>query len=457
MTPLACAWHWAATSAAPLLPAYLRRRVRRGKEIAERLPERFGLGAARPDGRLLWLHAASVGETLSILPLIDALAAAAPRLSFLVTTGTVTSATLLARRLAPALAGRVSHRFIPLDVPGWVARFLDGWRPDAGVFVESELWPNLIGAAAGRGVPLALVNGRMSEVSARWWARAPGLARRVFAPFALVLAQTEADSTRFRALGARAESWGNLKYAAPPLPVDAAELGRLRALVAGRPVWLAASTHPGEEAIALAAHRRMASAHPGLLTVIVPRHPERGAEIAALAQGLRLARRGLAEDPAADTGVLLADTLGELGLFYRLADAAFVGGSLVPHGGQNPLEPARLGCPVLLGPNAWNFAEIVARLEDAGGLARVVPGPDPAAALAEAVSAMLTSPDRGRAQAEAAAGVAAEEAGLPQRIAAALLPLLSLRDEAGAGTPGPDMAGSVIAGPPATGIVDDRN
>lgn len=456
MMSFACLWHWTAAAAAPALPAYLRRRARRGKEIADRLPERFGAGAARPDGPLMWLHAASVGETLSILPLLDALAARAPALSFLVTTGTVTSATLLARRLTPGLAPRVAHRFVPLDVPGWVGRFLDGWRPDAAVFVESELWPNLIGATARRGIPLALVNGRMSESSGRWWSRAPGLARGVLAPFRLVLAQTEADAARLRALGASAQCWGNLKYAAPPLPVDEAELARLRGLVAGRPVWLAASTHPGEEALVLAAHRRLAPADPGLLTIIVPRHPERGAEVAAFGESLAVARRAAGQDPDAGTEVLVADTLGELGLFYRLASLAFVGGSLVPHGGQNPLEPARLGCPVLLGPHAWNFAEIVDRLTAVGGLTRIAPGADPAAALAEAVSAVLTVPDRGRAQAEAAAGIAAEEAGLPERIAAALLPLLSSRAET-AGSDGRAMVGPEHPGPPGTGIVDDRN
>ena len=457
MTPLACAWHWAAAAAAPILPVYLRRRARRGKEVAARIPERFGAGAARPPGPLLWLHAASVGETLSILPLLEVLGVAAPELFFLVTTGTVTSATLLGRRLPATLAPRVTHRFVPLDVPGWVVRFLDGWRPDAAVFVESELWPNLIAATARRRIPLALVNGRMTEKSARWWRRSAGFARKVLAPFRLVLAQTKADAARFTALGAPAQCWGNLKYAAPPLPVDAAELDRLRGLLGGRPVWLAASTHPGEEALAFAAHRRIAADHPGLLTIIVPRHPERGAEIAGLAGVLRVARRAAGEDPGPDTDVLVADTLGELGLFYRLASLAFIGGSLVPHGGQNPLEPARLGCPILLGPHAWNFTEIVDRLAAVGGLTRIAPGGDPAAALAEAVSAMLTKHDRGRTQAEAAAGVAAEEAGLPERIAAALLPLLSLRDEAAAGSDGRDMVGPETSGPPGTGIVDDRN
>lgn len=420
----ALAWRWGAAALAPLLPFHLRRRARRGKEIAERIPERWGEHAARPAGRLAWVHAASVGETVSVLPVIEAMALRDPGLSVLVTTGTVTSATLLARRIPPALAPRVIHRFVPLDVPRWAGRFLDGWRPDAAVFVESELWPNLLAAAAARGVPLALVNARMSERSARRWARAPALAREVLGRFRLVLAQSEADAARLRALGAPASCMGNLKYAAAPLPVDGAEQARLAALLAGRPAWLAASTHPGEEAIVLAAHRRLAAAHPGLLCIIVPRHPERGPEVAALAAGLGASRRAAGEDPGPGCAVHVADTLGELGLFYRLARCAFVGGSLVAHGGQNPLEPARLGCPVLVGPHTWNFAEVVARLEAAGGVLRIDPGADPAGALAEAVSPMLTNADRGRAQAEAALGVAAEQAGLPDRIAAALLPLL---------------------------------
>lgn len=455
MSAAACLWRWSAAALSPLLPPYLRRRARRGKEIPERLSERFGGGAARPAGRLVWLHAASVGETVSVLPLIEALAARDGRVSILLTTGTVTSATLFAQRLPEALASRVTHRFVPLDVPRWAARFLDGWQPDLAVFVESELWPNLIDATAARGVPMALINARMSERSAGWWARAPALARRVLGRFALVLAQTEADAARLAALGAATDCWGNLKYAAPPLPADAAELLRLRGILAGRPVWIAASTHPGEEAIVLAAHRRLAAAHPDLLTVIVPRHPHRGPEVAALATGLAVARRGAGEDPGPGTAVLVADTLGELGLFYRLGQFAFMGGSLVPHGGQNPLEPARLGCPVLTGPHTWNFAEVIGRLTAAGGLTRIDPGADPATALAEAVSAMLTTPDRGRAQAEAALGVAAEQAGLPERIAAALLPLLAGGAEDDAASRGE--SGRHGTGAPRTEQVNDED
>ncbi len=421
-------WAWrltAAAGAAALLPPYLRWRARRGKEVAARLTERRGEGASRPPGRLLWLHAASVGETLSLLPLLDALAARAPDLFLLVTTGTATSAALLAQRLPPALAARVQHRFAPLDVPRWVDRFLSEWRPDAGALVESELWPNLIRAARRRGVPLALVNARLSERSARRWRRwAPGLARELLSAFSPVLAQTPADAARFGALGARlALCLGNLKDAAAPLPADPGELARLREATVGRPVFLAASTHPGEEAIVLDAHRRMAGRLPGLLTVIVPRHPHRGAAVAAEAEGLASARRAAGETPGPGAAVYVADTLGELGLFYRLAGACLVGGSLVPHGGQNPLEPARLGCPILLGPHTANFVEPVARLLAAGGALRVE-GNDPAGALAALAGGVLSNPGRARAMAEAAAATAAAAEDLPGQMADTLLRLL---------------------------------
>ena len=408
-------WRGAAALAAPLLRAHLRRRVAGGKEEASRLAEREGYGAARPDGPLVWLHAASVGETQSALPLIGAMTAARPDLSVLLTTGTVTAARLVAAR-APQ---QVIHRYAPLDVPGWVARFLDGWRPDLGVFVESELWPNLIEAAAARGVPLALVNARMSARSARFWRLSGGSGRRLLSRFALVAAQGEADAARFAALGAAPLAWGNLKHAAPPLPVDAAELAALAAVLAGRVAWIAASTHPGEEEAALAAHRALAPRIPGLLTILAPRHPERGAEVAALAAGLPLARRSLGEAPGPETQVLLFDTIGELGLAYRLARVAFVGGSLVPRGGQNPVEPARLGLPVLVGPRHANFAETVAALRDAGALAVL---PD-AAALAPTLSDVLTDDEARRRMAEAGLAWAGTAQGLPARLAAALLGL----------------------------------
>ncbi|OJY71013.1 MAG: hypothetical protein BGP12_07410 [Rhodospirillales bacterium 70-18] len=408
------------TLASPLLRLMLARRVRRGKEIAARLPERRGIDATpRPPGRLLWLHAASVGETVSVLPVLAALP---PDMQVLMTTGTVTSAALLDRRLPElGLQTRVRHRFVPLDVPRWAGRFLDHWRPDAAAFVESEIWPNLLEGCAARGIPLMLVNARLSPRSFTRWRRLPGLARRIFGRFDRVQAQSDGDAARLRQLGARGvESPGNLKFATPPLPVRPAELDRLAALLAGRPVWLAASTNPGEEAQIIGVHRHLAADHPGLLTLIVPRHPERGAEVAALAGGLPVARRALGEDPPAAPGLWIGDTLGEMGLYYRLAPIVFVGRSLVKLGGQNPLEPARLGCAVAAGPHMFNFAEPVRVLEQHGALARVAD----ASALALWVDAMLRDPARRAAMGAAATAAASHGQDLPARVAAMLAALI---------------------------------
>ncbi len=416
----AMTWRAAATLAEPGLRVMLRRRAGRGKEVAARLPERRGVDATpRPAGTLLWLHAASVGEAESVLPVLVALARGAPEAHILLTTGTVTSAAMLARRLPlMGLDRRVLHRFAPLDVPRWAARFLDHWRPDAGAFVESELWPNLVAACRARRIPLMLVNARLSERSARAWRRAPGLARAVLEGFALVQAGSEPDAARLRALGARrVEAPGNLKLAAEALPVDEAALTRLRILLGDRPRWLAASTHPGEEALIGEVHTRLASRVPGLLTVIAPRHPERGM---AVAEALGEAPRRAAGQGPGSGGIWVADTLGELGLLYRLCGTAFVGRSLVPPGGgQNPLEPARLGCAVAVGPYTANFADAVHRLRTAGALT-VVDGP---AALASWAERMLLDEQR-RAQAgEAARRAAMGDPDLPRHVARALLGL----------------------------------
>lgn len=422
LTPTAVLWAGAATAAAPALRLWLRHRLRRGKELPDRLDERRGIDPTpRPPGRLLWLHAASVGETVSVLPVLAALQERAPDLTVLLTTGTVTSATLLGRRLRAGLEARVLHRFVPLDVPAWVARFLDHWRPDAAAFVESELWPNLLLACRRRGVEAMLLNARLSRRSFAAWRRAPGLARTVLGCFAQVQAQSELDAARLRALGARAVSApGNLKFAAPELPVDRVELARWQAQLAGRPVWLAASTHPGEEALVFDVHRALAPAYPGLLTIVVPRHPERGAVIATEAGGIALRRRALGQGPP-PAGIWLADTLGELGLWYRLAGLAFVGRSLLPPGGgQNPLEPARLGCVVAVGPHTGNFTEAVHVLEAAEALTQVAD----ADALAAWVAAMLDDPARRAAAGAAGSAAAGRTADLPARIAEALLRLL---------------------------------
>lgn len=415
----------AGTLAAPLLRRMLRRRVRIGKEIAARLGERQGFDTTpRPPGRLVWLHAASVGETRSVLPVLAALAHAAPDIVVLMTTGTVTSAALLAEQVpAMGLAARVLHRFVPLDVPAWGARFLDHWHPDAAAFVESEIWPNLLAGCTARGIPVMLVNGRMSARSFARWRLLPGVSRRLFGAFARVHAQSAEDAARLGALGARVDGPSdNLKFAAASLPVSRIELERLRRLLAGRPLWLAACTHPGEDEVVLRAHGVLAARHPGLLTIIVPRHPLRGTDIAALAgdEG-RVVRRSLGIDPTAATDIWIADTLGELGLFYRLAGMAFIGGSLVPVGGQNPLEAARLGCVVAIGPHTENQREAVSVLKAAGVLSVVRDAGEMAAWADE----LLGDSARRRTMGEAGIAASRRFADLPQQIADQLVALMT--------------------------------
>src|SRR5690606_27518370 len=336
-----------------------------------RLDERLGhASVARPPGRLVWLHAASVGEALSLLPLVERLRRDHPALALLVTTGTLTSGRLLEVRLPPG----VIHQYVPVDRRAWVRRFLAHWQPDAAIWVESELWPNLIGETAAQGAAMALVNARMSDASFRRWKALKGHVGPLLAAFEVVLCQDESQAARCRTLGAvGARHVGNLKYAAPPLPVDEEDLAELRDEIAGRPVWLAASTHPGEEAIVADAHARLRRRFETLLTIVVPRHPDRGGEVAAMLarRGLVVARRSAGEVLRSGVEVYVADGIGELGLFYRLAPVAFVGGSLVPHGGHNPLEPAQLSAAILSGPHSFNFEEICARLAGAGALRRV--------------------------------------------------------------------------------------
>lgn len=416
----------AATLARPGLRAALRLREWRGKEIGERLAERRGIERTpRPAGRLIWLHAASVGETVSVLPVLASAAAKAPELTMLLTTGTVTSARLLACRLPElGLENRVLHRFVPLDVPAWAERFLEHWQPDAACLAESELWPNLLAACKRRCIPLMLMNGRLSPRSYGRWRRMPAFAQMLLQGFDRIEARSEDDAERLYSLGAREVALpGDLKFAAPPLPADDVELDRLRSGLNGRPVWLAASTHPGEDQIILDVHRSLTARHPGLLTVIVPRHPDRGRRIVELAGPQPVARRATPAEPPTLGGIYVADTLGELGLWYRLAGTAFIGGSLVPHGGQNPLEAGRLGCAIAAGPHMGNFAAAVTALERVGGICRIAD----AVGLAAWVSSMLSDSVRRRAMGEAASGAADRWADLPGRCADALLGLVGHR------------------------------
>lgn len=408
------------TAATPLVRYYLRLRAQRGKEDRERIAERYGIASAdRPGGTLIWIHAASVGEAHSVLALIGRITEQRPGVEILLTTGTVASARLLIRRMP----NRVRHQFVPVDLPRAVRHFLDHWQPDLAIWVESELWPNLVLGTSRRGTPMLLLNGRLSARSFARWRRMPGLIRPVLRAFALCLAQDEQQVSRFRALGApRAASVGDLKSAAASLPADASELAALRLRIDDRPVWIAASTHPGEEEIAAAAHIQITREHPRLLTIIAPRHPARGGTIAEMLRehGLNVARRACGEALAEDTDIYLADTLGELGLMFRLADIAFIGGSLVAKGGHNPFEAARLGCAILYGGDTSNCAGMAAVLDRAGAAVTVRDD----ASLAEAVARLIRDPRERRARATAAARVAAARSGVLDEVLGRLAPWL---------------------------------
>jgi len=391
---------------APLVEVWLRRRRKQGKEDPLRLEERRGIPSiARPFGPLVWIHAASVGEATAMLALIERLLEERRTLEVLVTTGTVTSATLLDKRL-PA---RARHQYVPVDLPRWIGRFLDHWRPDLALWVESELWPNLVLATHARGIPMVLINGRLSAASYARWRWGADLIRPVLSAFATCFAQDEVQAERLRRFGVREVAMiGDVKAAAASLPVDLLQLKQLRHQVGPRPLWVAASTHAGEEEIVACVHRQLVADHPGLLTIIAPRHSARGDAIEAMlaARGLRTARKARSEPVTRETDFYLADTMGELGLFYRLAEIAFIGGSLVAKGGHNPFEAARLDCAVVHGPYVSNCARMAGELAAAGASETVSDGE----ALARAISTLLA--DRRLRAERAAAGMRVAAAGL---------------------------------------------
>ncbi len=398
---------------------FLAWRLARGKEDPARLGERLGIaGGSRPPGRLVWLHGASVGEGVSLLPLVESLADRGWQV--LVTTGTVNSARVMAARLPSG----VMHQFVPLDLPGAVRRFLGHWRPDLVLLAESELWPNLMHEVGRAGIGLALVNARISERSTRRWTRARRFIGTLLSHVDLCLCQTAEDAARFQRLGCRGVSvTGHLKFDVPPPAADPAALATMVERIGDRPVWVAASTHADEEAALFDTHARLKLRHSDILTVIVPRQPDRGAALveAARRQGTVVAQRSGGEPILPGTEVLVADTLGELGLFYRLSNVVFVGKSLLPPGGgQNPIEPAKLGCALLHGPHTGNFTDIYATLDQAGG---AVSASDPEQ-LADILSTLLNDPKRRDAMARASAGIVTDQAGATARTLAALGPWL---------------------------------
>ncbi len=406
------------SAAAPLASLLLSYRLKQGKEHAVRLPERSGETAIpRPPGPLIWFHGASVGEINAVLPLIERVRSR--NLNVLVTSGTVTSAGIAEKRLPPD----VIHQFAPLDLPQFVARFLDHWKPDLGLFVESDLWPAMIMAASERSVPLILINGRLSERSFNRWRLAPRTIGALLRRFDLCLAQSTDDGARYAGLGApRISTTGNLKLDVPAPAANEDKLAVLQEVIGDRPVIAATSTHPGEEADVIDAHRRLKHSFPGLLTLIAPRHPQRGQGIADIAKvaGLTAALRSDDLLPRPSTDIYIFDTLGELGLIYRLAPIVFVGGSLVSHGGQNPIEAIKLGAAILHGPHVANFAEIYSALDATGGAEQVTDS----SKLAVRIGAWLKDAEARKAVAGKAAKSMDTLAGALERTLAALEPYL---------------------------------
>ena len=416
-------YEWVTTLLGPVIKLFLLRRKKAGKEHPTRYRERRGYASrARPDGHLIWLHAASVGEAMSSLALIDKLLASDPALHVLQTTGTVSSAAIMENKLPD----RAIHQFVPVDRPKWVARFINHWRPDLSIWLESELWPNLITQTAKTGSPLVLINGRMSEKSFQQWKHLPGLSAKLLGSFDLCMGQSGKDSARFETLGAPLViSPGNLKLAAQPLGFDESNLALLREELNERPIWLAASTHAGEDKLVAEAHLALRKKYPNLLTIIAPRHPNRADRIEdeLTSMGLKLQRRSTSSAQKIDItcDVYLADTLGELGLFYRLSDIIFLGGTLGANvGGHNPVEPAQLDCAIIRGPDMTNFATFAKALDEVQGCIIV----DEAISLSSELDKLLSQPKELAKQIAASKRFADEGSAVLDHIMRALLPFL---------------------------------
>lgn len=412
------------TIAGPLISRYLKKRLARGKEHPTRFPERLGITSLkRPNGKLVWLHGASVGEAVSLLPLIDTIDATYPDYTILLTTGTVTSAALMEKRLPE----HVIHQFIPVDRLSYVRKFLDQWQPDIAIWSESELWPNLVTETHKRNVKMALINARMSQKSLNTWQKLSGFINHLLNCFDICLAQTDQDTQRYQSLGAaHTQCVGNLKYASNDLPADVCDLKDLEYAIGDRLIWLAASTHPGEEVLFGRVHQELRHQFPKILTIIAPRHPERGDEIKVELEkmGLHVTQRSTEDYPSSTSDIYLADTLGDMGLLYRLSPLVFMGKSLEPLGGQNPLEPARLDCAILCGPYMTNFSEMMANFEAADAISILN---DETEIIAE-ISRLLTHQDSLQNQAEKAKKVALAQAAVLEKTMDSLSPLFKERD-----------------------------
>lgn len=369
----------------PFIYFLLKKRLSIGKEDFRRIDERKGIyKKQRPDSRLIWLHGASVGECLSMMPLINYLVTL-PNTKVMVTSGTVTSAELMAKRLPEG----AFHQFIPVDLPTYTKKFVRHWHPDVALFFESDFWPNMLMDVHAANIPLILLNGRISDHSFKTWQRLPSFIRPMLRLFDFGLGQTQEDAKRMQQLGfQKTDCVGNLKFSAVPAPFDGSELSKMKNEIGDRFVWVAGSTHDNEEEQLADIHLQLQQLHKNMLTVIAPRHPNRAEEIEKMliSKGLTVHRRSLDQDTQAD--IYLADTIGEMGLIYRLSEYVFVGGSLIPFGGQNMLEPMRMGACTFIGPYAFNFKEIVARAKQKNALVEV---PDKEG-LAHALQACIEDP-----------------------------------------------------------------
>lgn len=405
----------------PFIGVYLAKRKAKGKEDLERFGERLGYaGKKRPDGQLLMMHGASVGESLSMIPLIELLLQKHKNLSVLVTTGTLTSAKIMKERLPE----RAIHQYVPIDHPYCVKRFLDHWKPDMALWFESDFWANMITQTADLDIPLILINGRISDRSFKRWSRFKCFISAILEQFTLCLGQTVQDVERLKKLGAKeTKCIGNIKFGASPLPANKTTLEELEKAFNDRPRWLASSTHAGEEKIAGNIHKKIKQTEPNLLTVIVPRHPPRGDEIKKELKelGLKVAVRSKNDKINPDTDIYLADTIGELGLFYRLAKIVFIGKSLVGKGGQNPLEAALLGCVVITGSNMENFAEMTSRMLEESALIQV----ENKQILEEKILNFLYDTEKCKKQCKTAKDYATKEAGVINRVAEQLAPFIN--------------------------------
>lgn len=353
------------------IKGYINKRKENGKEDLTRFNERIGRpNKPREDGKLIWMHGASVGESVSMLPLIHKLLETYPDLQIMVTTGTVTSADLMSRRLPE----RAFHQYVPIDNPAFVKRFLKHWQPDLVLWFESEFWPALLSGIKKRNIPLILVNGRISNKSFKRWQQFDYISKELLDCFTLCLGQSEEDAYRLRVLGAKDSlCLGNLKYAGFNPPVDEEKLDEIRQQIGDRTIWCASSTHHDEEFRIAQIHKNLKKQIPDLFTLIAPRHPQRGKEIqeAINELGLKTALRSANEKITPQTDIYIADTIGELGLWYTLSPLVFIGGSLIPHGGQNFMEPSRFRDAVVVGPHMHNFTDAMNRAKKADAIIQV--------------------------------------------------------------------------------------